>query len=57
MEGRGRQLVKIESARDAFSGIVAAIPVSGTVPTVIEACGLHSERKRANQHPGRVVNG
>ena len=57
MEGWCCQLVKIDTARDAFAVIVAPIPIGGTPPAIIETCGLKTERKRANQHPGCIVNG
>ena len=57
MEGWCCQLVKIESARDAFASVVAPIPISGTSAAIIETCGLNADRKRPNQHPGCVING
>ena len=57
MEGWCPQLVKIESACNVFTSIVAAIPVSGTFAAIIKAGRLNTERECANQHPGRVING
>ena len=51
------QLVEIDTARNMFSGVVAAIPISGTPPTVIKACGLKADRKSANQLTRCVING
>ena len=57
MEGWCPQLVKIEAARDVFTGIVAPIPIGGTCAAIVETCGLNAERECANQRPGRVKNG
>ena len=57
MERRCRQPVVVDAARHAFPVGVTPIPICGALPTIVEAGGLETERKRSNQRAGRAVNG
>ena len=57
LESRGRQLIKIDTTRNAFTDGITTIPIRSTTPTVVKACGLETERKRANQSTGCIING
>ena len=57
LEIGGCQLVEIDTTGDAFAEGIASVPICCTTLTVVEACGLETERKRANQLTRRIVNG
>ena len=57
LEIGGRQLVEIETTRNAFTEGIASVPICCTTLTVVETRGLETERKGANQFPRCPIDG